>query len=69
MNTDRTTGDYAAFFTGLRSVFGLFRPVYTGINVDIFLNNPFFLVSLKFNFCKVYRGLGKPAELKTLKVN
>ena len=32
-----------------------------------FLNNPFFIVSLKFNFCKVNRGLGKPAELKTLK--
>ena len=32
-----------------------------------FLNNPFFFVSLKFNFCKVYRGLGIPAELKTLK--
>ena len=29
MNTERTTGDYAAFFTGLRSVFGLFLPVFS----------------------------------------
>ena len=51
--------DYAAFLA--------FLALFTGINVDMFLNNPFFIVSLKFNFCKVYRGLGKPAELKTLK--
>ena len=33
----------------------------------IFFKQSIFFVSLKLYFCKVYRGLGKPAELKTLK--